>query len=240
MTKCVICLKDDNLPLVCLREKGSKGINDAAQKRGDKLFTESGQYVHSKCREVYINEFNINKAATKKSVTNECASTQPLTRSKEQFMFTTQCLFCGQTAKKDKKRSIEVYPFRTNDFQSNILLICDERRDDWSTEVRGRIECINDLHAADALYHQSCSVNFRTKKAKPQTFVPETDRASKKGRPNNTEDYFQHIVSFLKEHEDEQVTITELVEEMKKLCGNEAYTSVYMKKSLRITSKMAL
>jgi hypothetical protein len=60
------CFKDDNQPLVCLMEKGSKGINDASQRRGDKLLTESGQYVHSKCREVYINEFNINKAATKK------------------------------------------------------------------------------------------------------------------------------------------------------------------------------
>lgn len=39
--------------------KGSKGINVAAQKLGDKLCTASGQYLHSKCREVYINEFSI-------------------------------------------------------------------------------------------------------------------------------------------------------------------------------------
>lgn len=61
MAKCVICLKDDDQQLLCLREKGSKGINDAAKKRGDKLCTEDGQYVHSKCREVYINEFSIKK-----------------------------------------------------------------------------------------------------------------------------------------------------------------------------------
>lgn len=61
MAKCVMCLKDDDQQLVCLREKCCKGINDAAQKRGDKLCTEAGQYVYSKCREVYINEFSIKK-----------------------------------------------------------------------------------------------------------------------------------------------------------------------------------
>lgn len=39
MAKCVICLKDHDQHLVCLREKGSKGIHDA--------------------RKVYINEFSI-------------------------------------------------------------------------------------------------------------------------------------------------------------------------------------
>lgn len=110
-------------------------------------------------------------------------------------MFASQCLFCGQTAKKDKKRSIEVYPVRTVDFQNNILMICDERRDEWSAEVRGRIESVNDLHAADAVYHQSCSVNFRTKKAKPQTVLAEPERISKKGRPNTTDEYFQSVVT---------------------------------------------
>lgn len=37
-------------------------------------------------------------------------------------------------------------------------MICDERRDEWSAEVRGRIKSVNDLHAADAVYHQSCIV----------------------------------------------------------------------------------
>lgn len=95
-----------------------------------------------------------------------------LSRSKQQFMFASQCLFCGQTAKKDKKRSIEVYYVRTVDFQKNILMICNERRDEWSAEVPGRMECVNDLRAADAVYHQSCSVNFRTKKLSHKQFYP--------------------------------------------------------------------
>lgn len=111
-------------------------------------------------------------------------------------------------------------------------MICDERRDELSAEVRGRVEIVNDLHAADAVYHQSCSVNFRTKKAKPQTVLPEPERISKKGRPNTTDEYFQSVVFFLQQHDDEQITVADLVEKMKQLCGENAYSPRYMKKRL--------
>ena len=42
--------------------------------------------------------------------------------------------------------------------------ICRERNDSWSTNVLSRIQFVQDLHAADAVYHQKCSVNFRTGK----------------------------------------------------------------------------
>lgn len=59
-------------------------------------------------------------------------------------------------------------------------MICDERRDEWSAEVRGRIESVNDLHAADAVYHQSCSVNFRTKKLSHKQFYPNRSASQRK------------------------------------------------------------
>ena len=40
-----------------------------------------------------------------------------------------------------------------------------ERNDSWSTNVLSRIQFVQDLHAADAVYHQKCSVNFRTGKS---------------------------------------------------------------------------
>jgi hypothetical protein len=107
-------------------------------------------------------------------------------------MFDTQCLFCGQTAKKDKER----IQFELMIFKAIFYRFVTKE------ETTGLLKCVVESnvsmicrYAADALYHQSCSVNFRTKKAKPQTFVPETDRSSKRGRPNNTEEYFQRIVS---------------------------------------------
>lgn len=117
------------------------------------------------------------------------------------------------------------FDFENNfDFQNNILMIhvCDERRDEWSAEVCGRIESVNDLHAADDVYHQSRSVNYRTKKSKPQTALPEPEHISKKGRPNTTDEYFQSVVLFLQQHDDKQVTIADFVEKMKQLCGENA------------------
>jgi hypothetical protein len=60
-----------------------------------------------------------------------------------------------------------VFPVRTKDFQINIEKICRERNDSWSTNVLSRIQFVQDLHAADAVYHQKCSVNFRTGKCLP-------------------------------------------------------------------------
>ena len=34
--------------------------------------------------------------------------------------------------------------------------------DEWAKSVQGRINAVIDLHAADAVYHRQCSVNFRT------------------------------------------------------------------------------
>lgn len=56
-----------------------------------------------------------------------------------------------------------MYHVRTNDLQTTILKVCQERNDDWAVAVRERIETINDLHAADAIYHQTCRRQFQDK-----------------------------------------------------------------------------
>ncbi|KAL8604332.1 hypothetical protein ACOMHN_028095 [Nucella lapillus] len=40
--------------------------------------------------------------------------------------------------------------------------------DKWAEAVLARIKSVNDLPAADALYHKQCSVNFRTTRGIPQ------------------------------------------------------------------------
>ena len=71
-----------------------------------------------------------------------------------------------------KKRGNDVYSVKTFDFQKIIEKNCEERNDSWNREVKGRLGMINDLHAADGVYHQTCSVNFRTRKKHPYTFSP--------------------------------------------------------------------
>ena len=52
--------------------------------------------------------------------------------------------------------------------------------------VLGRLEFPKDLYAADAVYHQACIVNFRTRKEIPNRHGHDTDSKHVKGRPADT------------------------------------------------------
>lgn len=232
--KCVICndAEYDGSDLLCIREKGSEGINVAAKKRGDNIVTEAGQFVHIKCRQKYISPYHIKKSLTENFNISKSGDFKPTLRSENQFDFATQCLFCGKVAKKDKKRSLDVYCVRSIDFQTSINQICNERNDEWSMDVKGRIESVNDLHAADAVYHQICSSNFRTKKPVPAIFS-EDDIPAKTGRPSTADDHFQELVSYLENHTDDQVTINDLVNMMTNKCGDLAYSPKFLSRRLQ-------
>ena len=89
---------------------------------------------------------------------------RPVLRSpEERFSFKTNCFFCGRTAKLGRKRKHDVLEVKTIGIKETILKICQEQADSWSDVVKARILHVHDLHAADAIYHQTCSVNFRTK-----------------------------------------------------------------------------
>ena len=57
---------------------------------------------------------------------------------------------------------LEFYLVRTVDNQNEVYEKCKERNDSWGRTVMARIEYSRDLHASDAIYHQTCSVKFRT------------------------------------------------------------------------------
>ncbi|CAC5403501.1 unnamed protein product [Mytilus coruscus] len=236
MEKCIICLKDDNISsLVKLREKGSQGINKASRERKDQILASAGQFVHQECRKLYTNPTEITKSKRQQNILKESVTNIPNLRSKSHFSYKDNCLFCGKEAQKCKLKGNDVFPVQTDDFQRRTEQVCNDRDDEWAAEVHGRLECISDLHAADALYHQTCSVNFRTSKKVPTEFSPDTKAKENnyQGTPAAYGEQFLKIVDYLKEHEDEQITIAELVNKMNELCGEQAYSSVYMKKKLR-------
>ena len=75
---------------------------------------------------------------------------------------------CGQLAKAGSKRkSSDILTVKTIEMKDTILAVCQERGHSWADSVQARILHIHDLHAADAVYHQVCSVNFCTKKQIP-------------------------------------------------------------------------
>ncbi|CAG2214599.1 unnamed protein product [Mytilus edulis] len=231
MEGCFICKLsiNDGRATVTLREKGARNINEFSKLRNDTKVAKSGDVVHQDCRRDYTNA----KSVKQKELDYKTTENRVL-RSQEQFNYRDNCLFCGQFADvKDKRKGTDVFPVRTKDFQSNIEKICRERNDEWATHVLTRIVFVHDLHAADAVYHQRCSVNFRTGKSIPSG-TPKQSK-NKTGRPQHQQAQaaFQKTVEYLLQNEDEQLTVIELVEKMKDYCGDAAYSTVHMKSKIQ-------
>ncbi len=148
-------------------------------------------------------------------------------RSQGGFNFEEHCLFCEQSAKlKGNKRGLDVFPVRTFDFQNKIRDICRIRNDVWGNQVLARLEYAQDLPAADAMYHQTCNVNFRTGKQIPICKQAETEQPVKspRGRPGNQKQSaaFLNITQYLEENDDEQMTVGDLVSRMDELSPGHA------------------
>ena len=67
----------------------------------------------------------------------------------------------------EKEKKLRCFQVRKVEIRDTILAVCQERGDDWANAVQARLLCVHDLHAADAVYHKVCSVNFRTRKQIP-------------------------------------------------------------------------
>jgi autonomous glycyl radical cofactor GrcA len=234
--ECVICRKPlGETEIVTLRERGANGINEASLAKGSSLRVEAGQTVHIECRRKYTKH---------KSTASSGPSVSKSARlSGRKFVFKDHCLFCGNTVQGDgQKRGTDMYPVRTKDFQTTIVEDCKKRNfDEWSQMVLGRIEFAQDLHAADACYHQTCSVNFRTGKQIPQQQLPSesSSKRLKPGRPTITEKVhaFHKVIEYIEENDDEVITLTDLVTKMEfylKSLGSaqQPYSVVYMKGKL--------
>ena len=243
---CVICKKSLNGEgdVVTLKEKGSEGINRASTERFDSITTVPGQQVHQNCRREYCRPSSIKWA--KKSVSEETTSSRrSFTRKAEQcFSFKTDCFFCGTKVEfglnSKRKRLSEAFSVTTIETKDTILKICSERNDEWSEAVSARLMNVHDLPAADAVYRQTCNVNFRTNRQLPQLYETDELPAAKKrkvGRPQNEEkkQAFVKVAKFLEDNDDEQITVGDLVEKMEEYLNNtdsEAYGRSHMKTKL--------
>lgn len=180
-------------------------------------------------KSIYQSTRNSKGSTREKKCTTE---TTKLRSQSQLFNFRTHCFICGQAV---KGKEIEVYSVRTNNLQTTIIKVCHERNNDWTPAVRGRIETINDLHAGDAIYHQTCSVNFRTSKAVPKAFFSDSKKDGNRGRPKNDlkENHFKKLVDYLHQRDDEQITIKDLVNKINNLWGENVYSPDHLKRKLR-------
>lgn len=241
MEKCVICkdLITDETAAVTLREKGCIGILKASKERGECFDVQPGQHAHVECRRIYCHPKEIQKAAKRNDFLNGADDCKPKLRSSEsKFNFREHCLFCGKPAslgQKCNKRGFDTYPVRTKDFDASIKFVCKKRDDQWSEEVMARImSAPADLHASDAIYHQVCSVNFRTGRNSPN--IDQTE-GKKVGRPESDvqSEAFLKVVEHLTNNDDEQITVYDLIDKMENFLegsGHSAYTYKWMKSKL--------
>ena len=103
--------------------------------------------------------------------------------------------------------------------------------------VQSRIEYFGrDLHAADALYHHTCAINFRTGKGVPVNYSdPPPNKRKKPGHPKDSdhEQAFERI--FFEENDEEGFTISQLSEKMKGYLQDQtsiSYGNSYLKSQL--------
>ena len=172
MNKCIFCNEPlESKKTASLTQKGYDGILRASHLRQDNISVIVGHKVHVQCRRNYCSEKYINQANRKHDLEQCSSSRGPSTRQSlgNMFQYNSNCLFCGHPEKFSGRESLhQLIPIRTMDFHNSIKQICASRNDSWSETVLGRIECVNDLHAADAVYHLICTNNFRTGLQIPQ------------------------------------------------------------------------
>lgn len=246
---CVFCNESTNNdnPVVTLREKGSRTINVVSNQRSDPIQTVPGQVVHQECRRVYCNPI---KVAQSIRDTHRPGPSVSLRSAEEAFNFKADCLFCGTKVNFDnRKQQGDVHSITLTESKDSLLQKCSTRNDAWADTVRARLLIVCDLPAADAVYHQVCSSNFRTGKPIPLNFVHnETVQKKQKlgrryksphegGRPalDDRCQAFIKVTEFLEENDDERNTISDLVDKMAEYLADsnaESYSQRYMKDRL--------
>lgn len=247
MEQCIFCNESlsNGEPTVTLGQKGCDGIHKASEARMSDIKVIQGQVVHTKCRREHVNPNDIVSYNRKRAgdLLQEEAHCSLRSSTESTFSYKEHCLFCGCADVYDgRKLDYKLIPVRTMDFKDKIIEACDKYENDWVDTVRDRVVYAHDLPAADAVYHQLCSVNFRTGKQIPHLFKTKVvQRASKyprfSGRPKDLirAESFLKIAEYLEQNDDEQTTVGDLILKMSEYTEAEncdPYSFKYMKTEL--------
>ena len=233
---CPICTKDitPSESFNKLTVKGVVSLLEASIKRKDAPLNASvGQKVHSQCRAIYTHPRKIEDHLKKE---HEPSTSQgKRLRSKESFDFQSMCLFCVNKIEFKGSNTSSVSTLDTGD---TLLEACRKRNDEWGHLVRGRIESVNDLPAADAIYHRTCYMNFTTKKSVPISQAGPAKKKAKLGRKKDltTDKVFEELTILLENNYDTQITLYDLISKMEERLQNSssaAYSRMYMTKRLK-------
>ena len=122
---------------------------------------------------------------------------------------------------------------------------CKERNDKWSEIVLGKLEfTFGELHASDAVYHHVCDSNFRNPRftipkrflAKEGVYNLEGESIITKEQESSSQEKkhtaFLKTNEFLRENDNEQTTVSDLVKKTEEFNEGDAYTPWYFQKKL--------
>ena len=122
---------------------------------------------------------------------------------------------------------------KNREFDKKVIEVCDKRNDALAISVKGGIRFTTDLHAADAVYHTACDLNFRTGKNLPKSYSENDNLASPGLRRlvvSDRENVFQQMIVYLRANDEEQITVNDLKEVMDS--PQKAFTTKWIKHKL--------
>ena len=141
------------------------------------------------------------------------------------------CLFCDQPVHFETSRDgskSDASKVHTHDFVKAITNCAAQRCDEWSYRVKGKVEYFSsDLHAADAVYHRSCSTNFRVGKKIPLQYTSENIEKQKSGRPENViqQNAFIATCCFFENNDEGQLALSDLIGKMEDFLKDTEYSA---------------
>lgn len=167
-----------------------KIVATSKAKRDDRFISlpENEILAHKSCYCSYTSKSRNKEQMKKKSVFANIGASKRLLKSQcSDFVFKRDCVLCGKECipkdSKNPRRWVPVKQCTTVDrgskisFKQRLENLCDERRDQWATEVMARLSSVIDLHAADAQYHVQCYNRFRVIPVTHPTMLTPVDEA---------------------------------------------------------------
>ena len=156
--------------------------------------------MHTECRREYT------KPERRESPPKTDSAKLIIRSSTGGFDFRLNCFLCDRLVTHREKQSGKVHmvQYKNKKFDRAIAdAILRRQNYEWSLEVEGRLEFVNDLRAEDAIYHGDCNSRFRSGKRKPGVDI--TNSSRKHGRPtiNEREEALEEIVEYLCQNDDE-------------------------------------
>ena len=104
-------------------------------------------------------------------------------KENNKFDFKSMCFLCGTVGSLESSKDA-CFPLKTFNCQYRLCDIAEKQQDEWGKTVLERIYKVIDLLAADAFYHQMCTVNFRTSRNIPLKYATLSNPKQKNsGRP---------------------------------------------------------